>query len=556
MRKSLLILYGFSCALSLFTPATYPQASLSENAQNELGIPSLRVTTREVLIDLIALDRRNRAVLDLKPTELQVSASLEPQPDERNKKRRKASPAPASLESITSLSIFDPNNSSTATKDAPTGFRILSSCLDRSTVHYLLAFHPGSEGLTSGFHRIVVSTSRRNIKLFYRHKYYVGLAAPASEQSVLNKVKVDQILQQSACYYPVNPLSIALNARLIESGRTDTDRFLVSVDASSLSFLTLNSDPNGRELAGFDRRIELDYGTCNFDQTGKPVSYFHAPLEQVLSSADYARALDRGFPHILEFPASEHIALTRVVLRDRATGNLGAVDVALPNSAPAPALQESPADSQTAADFKTYQDHLNIQWGVDGHRQPSAWIRDVPGPIGSFGSIVAAPHSFCGDVYELPNAVPRLPDFRELDPIGAIYASSLDVPNQSFSNTSGIPGVTPRTNLFGIDYHATFWVHDPGEYAFLLASDDGALLQIDDDTIIDLDGLHSVNAAGAHVRLDKGLHTIHVPYYQGAVDSVALELWVRPPGREDWSLFDLKDYCPPPSNQGSPKASP
>ncbi|MGC2612617.1 MAG: PA14 domain-containing protein, partial [Terracidiphilus sp.] len=154
------------------------------------------------------------------------------------------------------------------------------------------------------------------------------------------------------------------------------------------------------------------------------------------------------------------------------------------------------------------------------------------------------PHSFCGDVYELLETSDHLPDFRELDPIGSVYTSSLDVPNQVFSNTAGIPGVTPRTNLFGIDYHASLWVHIPGEYRFRMASDDGAILQIDDETIINLDGLHQVNESSARINLETGLHTIHVPYYQGAVDSVALELWVKPPDAKDWILFDLNDYLP------------
>ena len=548
MSKRLLILYGIAFTLPLLPLASYPQASPAEGpSQSDLGIPTLRVTTREVLVDLIALDSRNHAVLDLQPAELQVSASAEPPTERKHKKRWKAPAAAYSIAPITSLSIFDPNNPSTTAKDERTGFRILASCMERSTVHYLLAFHPGPEGWISGFHHIAITTHRRSIKLFYRHQYYVGLAAPAPGQPTLKKEKVDQILQQSACYYPVDPLSIVIRARPINTGRNDVSRYLVSIDASSLSFLTLNTSPGGREPAGFDRRVELDYGICNFSQAGKPVSYFHSPLEQVLNSADYARALDRGFPHILEFPASGDIALTRVVLRDRATGNLGAVDVALPHADHPVALEASSPDERTDDDLKTYQHRLDIRWGVDAHRQPSAWLPPKPGPVGSFGSIVPSPHSFCGDVYELPDASRELPDFRALDPIGAIYTSSLDVPNQNFSNTSGIPGVTPRTNLFGIDYHASFWVRAPGEYEFLMASDDGALLKIDDETFIDLDGLHSVNAAAAHVHLDAGLHTIHVPYYQGAVDSVALELWVRRHGTSDWVLFDLNDFGAPDS---------
>jgi hypothetical protein len=140
-----------------------------------------------------------------------------------------------------------------------------------------------------------------------------------------------------------------------------------------------------------------------------------------------------------------------------------------------------------------------------------------------------------------------LPDFRELDPIGSLYTSYLDVPNQFFSNTTGIPGVTPRTNLFGIDYRASFWVRMPGEYRFRMASDDGAILEVDDKRIINLDGIHPVNEGTGRMHLETGLHTIHVPYYQGAPISVALELWVKPPGADRWIVFDLKDYSAPTS---------
>ena len=517
-------------AIPIAGQAPSSDTAQNQNPQSDSAIPTFRVTTREVLVDLIALDRHNQPVLDLKSDELRVSEGAEPETKKKRNQYSHDSIASPSVDPITSLSIFDPNDPTFVQHDTRTGFRILASCLERSTVHYLLAFHPGPSGWTSGYHHMAITTNRPDTKLFYRHQYYVGLAAPAPDSPALKREKVDQLLQQSACYYPVTPLSITLQARLLDTGRTDVVRYLVSVDASSLSFLTLNNDSTGRSPAGLDRRVALDYGTCNFDEGGKPTSYFHAPLEQVLTSADYARALDRGFPHILEFPASAHIALTRVVLRDRATGNMGAADVMLPQLEHAQPSQGSSASQQQ-----------------ERYKQPSEWIRLVRGPAGSFGSIVPAPHSFCGDVYELSEASDKLPDFRELDPIGSVYTSSLDVPNQIFSNTTGIPGVTPRTNLFGIDYHASFWVRTPGEYRFRMASDDGAILQIDDKQIIDLDGLHQVIEASGDIHLEPGLHTIHVPYYQGAPISVALALWIKPPGANNWVIFDLKDYVAPTS---------
>ncbi len=543
MRIYQLVLAGFILFAPLPSLLANPQTVENQDARNDTSLTTLRVTTREVLVDLIALDRHNQPVLDLKPDELQVSESAESETKKKSKKRAAHQlTAPEVLEPITSLSIFDPNKALTSADEARTGFRIMASCLERSTAHYLLAFHPGPDGWNSGHHRIAVATKRPEVKLFYRHEYYVGLVAPAPDTSALKREKVDQLLQQSACYYPVTPLSIMLQAHLINTGRSDVLRYAVSVDASSLSFLTMNGDSSGRGFAGLDRRVEIDYGTCNFDESGHPVSYFHAPLEQVLTSTDYARALDRGFPHILECAASEHIAMTRVVVRDRATGNMGAADLTHPQPDPAAALRSSSAAAQTASDLKKYQDQLDLGWAWAGHKQPAAWIPPVLGPIGSFGSIVPAANSFCGDVYELPNASRLLPDFRELDPIGSIYTASLDVPNQTFSNTSGIPGVTPRTNLFGIDYHGRFWVRTPGEYQFLMASDDGAILQVDDKRVVDLDGLHSVNAASGHIHLEPGAHTIHVPYYQGEVDSVTLELWIKPPGTTEWVLFDLNEY--------------
>ena len=495
------------------TPAD--DASPNQDSQTDSALTTLRVTTHEVLVDLIALNSHNQPVLDLKPDELQVSEAAEPEPKKKREKHSHDLIAPVSVDPITSLSIFNPSGPTSSQDDKRTGFRILASCLERSTVHYLLAFHPAPSGWTSGYHYIAITTNRPDTKLFYRHHYYVGLAAPAPDSLALKGEKVDQLLQRSACYYPVTPLSIRLQARLIETERTDVVRYLVSVDASSLSFLTLNKDSTGRNSAGLDRQVALDYGTCTFDESGQPSSYFHAPLERVLTSADYARALDRGFPHILEFPASAHIALTRIVLRDRATGNMGAADV-------------MPTQVEATPPAK----------------------RSVLGMIGSFGSIVPAPYSFCGDVYELREVSDHLPDFRELDPIGSVYTSSLHVPNQVFSNTTGIPGVTPRTDLFGIDYHASFWVRAPGEYQFRMASDDGAILQIDDKEIVDLDGLHQVNEASARMHLETGLHTIHVPYYQGAPISVALELWVKLPGANDWVIFDLRDYEAPTSEPG------
>src|ERR1035437_9111327 len=526
-----------------------PALQLATGEQHDSSTATFRITTREVLVDVIALHGRDQPVLDLTPADLQVSeASVPLDLDSTDKHQRPTTTTPAERETITSLHIVDPNAPQPTGDDAGGGFQITASCLERSTQHYRLAFRPGPDGWCSGYHTVVISTTRPGVKLFYRHQYYVGLTEPPAKPPVIQSETVDKLLLQASCYYPGTPPSISLRARFIDTGRTDVIRYSVAIDAGSLSFVTLGR--NGPDV-GINRHVALDYGVCNFDTRGLPINFFHAPLEKVLSSAEYARALDRGFPHILEFPAPEHIAMTRVVVWDRATGNLGAVDVAFPRPEQAPAMQAAPAAAQTAADLKTIQDYLNLDWATDGHPQGTLIMRPPKGPIGSFGSIVPALHSFCGDVYELPHSSLSVPDFRELDPIGSVHASALDVPDQIFLNTAGITGVTPRTNLFGIDYHGVLWITIPGDYDFLMLSDDGAILRIDDKKVIDLDGLHMAEGHTGRIHLDVGRHSIEVPYYQGAVNAVALELWVKPPGARSWTLFDMNDYSPPASDTDS-----
>jgi hypothetical protein len=379
----------------------------------------------------------------------------------------------------------------------------------------------------------------------------VGKTVAPREPPVTRPDAIEKLLMKDACYYPDAPLSISLRARLIDAGHSDVLHYQIAVDAESLSYLTLDADTDARQSAGGDRRVQIDYGVCTFNTSGRPIRFFQAPLDQILTSADYARALDRGFPHIFELPAIPSLALTRIVVRDRATGNVGATDVALEGTAPGgisstgsaankiPRLESAPGHDLLAFETAKDLDELFLNWGGNVYVPPPL------GPIGSFGSVVPAANCFCGDVYELEDSSSHLPDFRELDPIGSVYTYSLDVPNQIFINTDGIPGVTPRTNLFGIDYHAVFWIRNAGDYHFRMVSDDGAVLWIDDRQLVNLDGLHPAIGGNGTIHLDPGRHTMHVAYYQGEVNSVALLLWIGLPGKKDWQIFDLRNFAQP-----------
>ena len=164
------------------------------------------------------------------------------------------------------------------------------------------------------------------------------------------------------------------------------------------------------------------------------------------------------------------------------------------------------------------------------------------GPITTFGVTVVDPFGLRGDIYTLEVDTDRLPKFEKLKPIGAIYTSALNIPTREFQE--GFPGVTDRFEWFAIDYTGNFYVDNPGKYGFLLASDDGSKLYIDDRKVIDNDGIHPIQVEQASITLKGGIHHIRISYFQGPRTQLALILAVARPG-EDWRIFSTNEFRPP-----------
>ncbi len=173
---------------------------------------------------------------------------------------------------------------------------------------------------------------------------------------------------------------------------------------------------------------------------------------------------------------------------------------------------------------------------------PARAIKRRKDAVFSFGSPVCVAGMIHGVVYDLPPGTKMLPVFEAMKPVGAVCTFTLNVPTRSW--IEGIPGVSSRIEWFAIDYHADFWVEDPGSYLFTLDSDDGSMLYIDGRRIIDDDGVHSTQHAGGKAKLAKGAHHLRVEYFQGPRWEVALVLNVAPP-HGDWKIFDIRDYRMP-----------
>ena len=165
------------------------------------------------------------------------------------------------------------------------------------------------------------------------------------------------------------------------------------------------------------------------------------------------------------------------------------------------------------------------------------------GQIAHFGTTVVISGGLRGDVYFIPELSRKLPKFEDLQPVGTVYTTELNVPRHHF--TMGFPGVTDRFEWFAIDYKGKFWVDKPGKYLWALMSDDGSKLYIDGHQVIDNDGVHGPRGVGSACKLKRGEHRIRVSYFQGPRDTVALILAVIPPGDDEFSLFSTDDYLSP-----------
>jgi hypothetical protein len=164
------------------------------------------------------------------------------------------------------------------------------------------------------------------------------------------------------------------------------------------------------------------------------------------------------------------------------------------------------------------------------------------GPITTFGVTVVDPFGLRGEIYLLRPDTLWLPKLEKMQPIGTIYTSALNIPPRNFQE--GFPGITNRFEWFAIDYTGHFYIDNPGKYRFLLGSDDGAKLYIDNKKVIDNDGIHPIQYEECSINLKGGIHSIRISYFQGPRAQLALILGVARPG-ENWRVFSTNEFRPP-----------
>jgi hypothetical protein len=177
-------------------------------------------------------------------------------------------------------------------------------------------------------------------------------------------------------------------------------------------------------------------------------------------------------------------------------------------------------------------------------------------PSAAVAATAAAPKLFeeCGDasdrhmvadVYRLRRDARSVTEMRDLRPIKRVCLAQLDITPRSF--LEGFPGMGSTVEWFGLDIRFTVTIAETTTWEILLLADDGAILSIDDENVIDNDGIHAPTPVATKVKLEKGSHDFRVRYFQGPGPDLALMLAWKKPGAADYAYLPRSLIGRPPA---------
>ena len=138
--------------------------------------------------------------------------------------------------------------------------------------------------------------------------------------------------------------------------------------------------------------------------------------------------------------------------------------------------------------------------------------------------------AFVGEAFVIPSGTTRLPNLSDLIPFATLFTSTFEVKPQAFSG--GFPGALRQDDWFAIRFEGDFLIDGDGLAEFALTSDDGAVLTIDGQTLIDSGSAHTTSVASAKRDMIRGQHHLRLDYFQGAQGQVALSLDVMERGQK------------------------
>jgi len=121
-------------------------------------------------------------------------------------------------------------------------------------------------------------------------------------------------------------------------------------------------------------------------------------------------------------------------------------------------------------------------------------------------------------------------------------AAGLSLPITGYGTLTNfsISPATQSTN-FAFDYLTALNVDEPGVYQFRLNSDDGSILSLDGQEVVNNDGIHAGSSVTGSASLEAGLHALQVGYFQaGGARSLSVE-WNPPNDNPDLGFVPIPD---------------
>jgi hypothetical protein len=129
------------------------------------------------------------------------------------------------------------------------------------------------------------------------------------------------------------------------------------------------------------------------------------------------------------------------------------------------------------------------------------------------------------EVYRLRTGASSVNDMNKRKPVRTVCLAQLNIAPRHMG--LGLPGLD-ISEWFGLDIRFTLNVPQEGSWDFVLLTDDGSILYVDDVQVIDNDGLHGADAVmGTVNNLTKGQHNIRVRYFQGPGDGALMMGWKK-----------------------------
>ena len=120
--------------------------------------------------------------------------------------------------------------------------------------------------------------------------------------------------------------------------------------------------------------------------------------------------------------------------------------------------------------------------------------------------------------------------YYNIECIGLPFLSRVE--KNSISFTYNDETQKPYRSPFGIEWEGYLSIAQKGVYQFATKSDDGSVVYIDGNLVVDNDDLHAMRHITGVVSLGEGFHHVRIKYFDGGGGAIMEFLWTPPGGSE------------------------